>query len=115
MSECPRHDDTTRRISVLEENNAEQIRENAKLWKAINVIREEKATDSAILKGLVVSVDELKTQLLEGLAELRAEIQALKAVPAKRWEMVIASVISAAVALVIGIFSTAVLTGKVTP
>jgi len=115
MSDCPRHEDTIRRVSSLERHQEEQTRENAKIWRAVNVIREEKATDSTILRGLVTSVDAFSDQLVDGLLELRGEIQDLKLQPAKRWEMIVASIVSAVVSMIIGVAATLTLSGKTIP
>jgi len=103
MSECPRHEDLSRRIIKVEDAWVYQTEENAKLWKALNVIREEKATDVGELKSLIIAVAELKQQLKDGLNELRSEIALLKLVPAKRWETVITTIITALVSGGIGV------------
>jgi len=112
---CPRHEDTSRRMNVLETQHEAQIVENARIWKAVNLIREEKATDSSKLQSLVDSVDELKIQLTRGLDRLGKEIQELKDKPAKRWESILATILSAAVAMVLGVLGTMLFSGKVVP
>lgn len=116
MSEnCLRHEDVTRRLGLIETERLGQVDENAKLWKAINLIREEKATTDTLLSNLITSVAELKKQMNDGFTELRLEILELKNKPAKRWEMVVASIISATVAMIIGVIATVVITGRVAP
>lgn len=104
--QCQLHSDMSRRVQVVEDTQRIQTDENAKLWKAINTIREEKATDSTILAELVKAVDELKVQMGKGFAELRDEIDKLKAIPAKRWDNLVSDVLKAIVSLAIGIIVT---------
>lgn len=103
MSErCVLHTEVERRLSAVEHGATVQIEENAKLWKAINTIREEKAKDSTVLAQLVDSVRELKIQMNDGFRELREEIEKLKSVPGKRWEALVGDIIKELVALAVG-------------
>lgn len=103
---CQLHGEMSRRVADLEASGRTQVDENAKIWKAINTIREEKAKDSTILAELVKSVDSLRVQMESGFKELREEIEKLKSVPAKRWENLVSDVLKEVVALVVGIIVT---------
>lgn len=103
MSEpCARHDDICHRVDTLERMFGGQVDENAKIWKAINLIREEKATDSATLKKVEAAVDELAIKFEKAMKELHDDILALKLLPAKRWNDMVTSTIKELVALVVG-------------
>jgi phosphopantetheine adenylyltransferase len=79
-----------------------QVDENAKIWKEVNKIREEKATDTTILKNVVEAVSGLKTQFTEGFMKLEKDIMELKMMPAKRWESLVSDLIRTIVALGVG-------------
>jgi phosphopantetheine adenylyltransferase len=79
-----------------------QVDENAKIWKEVNKIREEKATDTTILKNVVEAVSGLKTQFTEGFMKLEKDIMELKMMPAKRWESLVSDLIRTIVALSVG-------------
>lgn len=106
MSECPRHADLDRRVGVVEGQVHGQVEENAKIWKAINTIREEKAKDSTILMELVDKVDKIDKRMEAGFKEMMGEIDKLKAVPGKRWDTLVSDVIKEIVALGIGVAMT---------
>lgn len=103
---CQLHGEMSRRVADLETSGRTQVDENAKIWKAINTIREEKAKDSTVLAELVVKVDKIDGRLEAWFRELREELEKLKAVPGKRWENLVSDVLKEVVALVIGIIVT---------
>ncbi len=104
MSEhpCVRHEDHDKRISNLESFKDLQVDENAKIWKEVNKIREEKAKDTTTLQNLVDVVTGLTKQFTEGFRKLENDILELKLMPAKRWDNLISDLIRTIVALGVG-------------